>query len=293
MKVFLWKIVQKALPLGDNLLSRGLPDCACCIHCGELETAENLFFQCPFAQKVWSLDPLKSPISPSQENNFTRSLVNAKTMICLPPTGFHLGPIFPWLVWAIWTARNYLVFEDRPFSPENTIHKALSEAKEWQNAQSNIDTTKPHTRNQKPHRIYEDSVTCFTDGAWSLDTGIAGAGWIFLDSLGVELGSGQSAEKFVLSPTMAEALSIRYALNHALENRYTNLILKSDAQDLVLAITAQEPIKEIYGLLFDIHALASLFCSVSFVFVPRSQNSKADLLAKSAKSRLCPVSCPG
>ncbi|CAA7031280.1 unnamed protein product [Microthlaspi erraticum] len=88
---------------------------------------------------------------------------------------------------------------------------------------------------------------------------------------------------------MAEALSIRSALNHALENRYTKLVLKSDAQDLVLAITALEPIKEIYGLLFDIQALASLFTSVSFVFVPRSQNSKADLLAKSAKSRFCSV----
>ncbi|CAA7021482.1 unnamed protein product [Microthlaspi erraticum] len=110
---------------------------------------------------------------------------------------------------------------------------------------------------------------------------------------GVELGVGQSAESFVSSPTMAEALSIRSALNHALENRFTNLILKSDARDLVLAITAQEPIKEIYGLLFDIHALASLFTSVSFVFVPRAQNSKADLLAKAAKCRFFPVTRPG
>ncbi|CAA7031279.1 unnamed protein product [Microthlaspi erraticum] len=95
-------------------------------------------------------------------------------MICLPPTGLHLGPIFPWLVWAIWTARNYLTFEDRQFTPEDTVLKALVEAKEWQNAQSTIDTIKLHPRHQKSHRNYEDAITCFTDGAWSLDTGIAG-----------------------------------------------------------------------------------------------------------------------
>ncbi|CAA7042762.1 unnamed protein product [Microthlaspi erraticum] len=92
---------------------------------------------------------------------------------------------------------------------------------------------------------------------------------------------------------MAEALSIRSALNHALENRFTNLILKSYAQNLVLTLHSQEPIKEIYGLLFDIHALPSLFSSISFLFIPRSQNAKADSLAKSAKSQLTHVSVPG
>lgn len=155
MQVFLWKIVQKALPLGDNLLNGGLPDCACSVHCGELETAEYLFLHCPFAQKVWQLAPLKSPISPSLEDNLTRTLVNSKNIISLPPTGIHLEPIFPWIVWAIWTARNYLIFEDRPFTPEDTILKALIEAKDWQNAQLTIDIIKPHALNQKPHRTFK------------------------------------------------------------------------------------------------------------------------------------------
>ncbi|CAA7042763.1 unnamed protein product [Microthlaspi erraticum] len=143
MKVFLWKIVLKALPLGDNLLSRGLPDNACCVHCGDLETAEHLFFNCHFAQQVWSLTPLKTPINPSLVTSFTTSLVASKHMICLPPTGLNRGPIFPWLIWSIWTARNYLIFEERAFTPEETILKALLEAKEWQYAQNNIDISLP------------------------------------------------------------------------------------------------------------------------------------------------------
>lgn len=283
MKVFVWKNVQKALPLGENLLSRGLFDNACCIHCGELESAEHLFFQCEFAQKVWSLAPLKSPVDPSLNHSFLSSLTNSKKMICLPPTGIGEGPIFPWIIWAIWTARNYLVFEDRTFSPGETILKALIEARDWQQAQLTIENPTVHIRAQKPYLLHGDTVTCFTDGAWNADSGIAGSGWIFIDKSDIELGSGQDGERFISSPIMAEALSIRSALNHALEKGFTNLLLKSDAQDLIRALTAQETIKEIYGLMFDINALASLFISISFVFIPRSQNSKADTLAKLAK----------
>lgn len=99
-----------------------------------------------------------------------------------------------------------------------------------------------------------------------------GSGWIFTDSTGTELNHGQSAERFVASPMVAEALSIRSALNQALEFGITNLQLKSDAQDLIRAITSQEKIKENYGLLFDIKALASMFTSIYFSFIPRTEN---------------------
>ncbi|CAA7035631.1 unnamed protein product [Microthlaspi erraticum] len=207
-------------------------------------------------------------------------------MICLPPTGINQGPIFLWLVWAIWTTRNYLIFEERIFTPEATILKALVEAREWQLAQSKIETTKPHMQTQKTYRNGSATVTCFTDGSWNLDSRTAGSGWIFLDSTGTEIGEGQSAERFVSSSLMAEAISIRSALNNALEKGFNDLILKSDAQDLVLALTKQEPIKEIYGLLFDIHALASLFTLIAFTFILRSQNSKADSLGKAANSHI-------
>uniref|UniRef100_A0A1J3DDY9 RNase H type-1 domain-containing protein n=1 Tax=Noccaea caerulescens TaxID=107243 RepID=A0A1J3DDY9_NOCCA len=73
---------------------------------------------------------------------------------------------------------------------------------------------------------------------------------------------------------MTEALAIRSALNHALEEGFTSLHLKSDARDLIRALNSQEKIKEIYGLLFDIHALASMFSSIEFSFIPRSGNSQ-------------------
>ncbi|CAA7016425.1 unnamed protein product [Microthlaspi erraticum] len=80
-------------------------------------------------------------------------------------------------------------------------------------------------------------------------------------------------------------MTIRSALNHALEIRFTCIHLKSNVQDLIGAISSQEQIKEVYGILFDIQALASMFSSIRFSFIPRLENSSADCLAKNPKSR--------
>ncbi|CAA7019676.1 unnamed protein product [Microthlaspi erraticum] len=102
-----------------------------------------------------------------------------------------------------------------------------------------------------------------------------------------------SIRSFVTSLLMVEALSFRSALNHALEIGITTIHLKSDARDLVRAINMQEQIAEIYGILFDVKTLASMFSSISFSFISRSENDKADLLAKNAKSRPYSTSVTG
>uniref|UniRef100_A0A1J3JN06 RNase H type-1 domain-containing protein n=1 Tax=Noccaea caerulescens TaxID=107243 RepID=A0A1J3JN06_NOCCA len=81
---------------------------------------------------------------------------------------------------------------------------------------------------------------------------------------------------------MTEALAIKSAMSQALERGFLNLQLKSDAHNLVRTLTAQEKIKEIYSLLFNINSLVSLFTSISFLFILRAENHEADTLAKNA-----------
>lgn len=49
---------------------------------------------------------------------------------------------------------------------------------------------------------------------------------------------------------------------------------------LIRAINSKSQIKEIYGILQDIDRLSSLFASIHFQHITRSQNKEADLLAK-------------
>jgi len=43
-------------------------------------------------------------------------------------------PLYPWILWNIWIARNQMVFSDRVFTAEETLVKAILDAKVWSQA---------------------------------------------------------------------------------------------------------------------------------------------------------------
>ncbi|CAA7014099.1 unnamed protein product [Microthlaspi erraticum] len=97
LKVFIWKLCNGAIALGENLLSRGLECNAVCNRCGELETREHLLFHCYFAQQVWEMAPLsnRQPFSPQQ--SFFETLQTSKSWTTLPSTGITGAWSFPWI----------------------------------------------------------------------------------------------------------------------------------------------------------------------------------------------------
>ncbi|CAN7127395.1 unnamed protein product [Brassica rapa subsp. narinosa] len=88
---------------------------------------------------------------------------------------------------------------------------------------------------------------------------------------------------------MAEALAIRDALIKAKELNLHSIQLFSDSQVLVSALRSGLDVIEIAGVLLDIRNFATLFCPLSFIFVPRLENRQADSLARAALERLIAV----
>ena len=70
IQIFLWKILQGALPLGENLEKRGMRENTACVHCGDKETAHHLFVSCSFARKLWELAPISTHAIPSTNISF-------------------------------------------------------------------------------------------------------------------------------------------------------------------------------------------------------------------------------
>lgn len=120
LKLFLWKMVSRALPVGENLTARGVLEQPLCAYCGEPESCLHLFFLCKFAKKVWSLAPFTEPFTPSALSDITAALTTSLTQTCLPPIGISEGPLLPWILWTIWTTRNNKIFNDRAISEEET-----------------------------------------------------------------------------------------------------------------------------------------------------------------------------
>ena len=122
LKLFMWTILQNALPLGENLKRRSLLANTKCPRCDEEETAMHLFFECDFAKKVWELIPLKNAVHLAAEETFQGAINIFRRVSCLPPAGIS-EDILPWICWVIWTSRNNLIFENRRLSPEETATK--------------------------------------------------------------------------------------------------------------------------------------------------------------------------
>lgn len=137
-RFFLWKVMRGAVPVGQNLRERNINVNAACPFCGEDESTQHLFFTCTFASQIWSLAPFKSSLNLSDIHSFRVGLERCKSLTCLPPTGLGDAPLPPWILWRIWIARNQAIFNDHRESPQETISKAISLAREWQEAQLTV-----------------------------------------------------------------------------------------------------------------------------------------------------------
>ncbi|CAH2070400.1 unnamed protein product [Thlaspi arvense] len=70
LKLFMWKILQNAIPIGENLAKRGLLANKNCIRYGLPKTATHLFFHCDHAKEVWRRIPLREELDLSQAQTF-------------------------------------------------------------------------------------------------------------------------------------------------------------------------------------------------------------------------------
>lgn len=180
VKFLLWKAMKNALPVGENLKSRGINPLGSCPHCGEEESCLHLFFHCRYSQQVWSQAPFKLPVTLVQFTTVRMGLESFKKMVCLPPSGIESGNLCPWIMWMIWVNRNKKIFEQKQFSSLETLTQAIIWAKEWISAQ-----LQP-SRTQDPRPIRRDlvmgveTVRCFSDAAWRKESKEAGFGWLFL-----------------------------------------------------------------------------------------------------------------
>ncbi|KAG2249377.1 hypothetical protein Bca52824_089005 [Brassica carinata] len=132
VQTFLWRSMNGALPVGSVLLTRGLHAEAKCKRCGELETPLHLFLTCPFAARIWDRIPALFKPDASTITSVSNLLISNMRMINLPPTGLGTSPIYPWLYWHLWKARNILIFEDRSWTEAELVLKIIKDVRCWE-----------------------------------------------------------------------------------------------------------------------------------------------------------------
>ncbi|XP_056850920.1 uncharacterized protein LOC130506757 [Raphanus sativus] len=188
LKHFLWKIKSKALPVGANLLHRGIQVEGRCKRCGLIETERHVFLQCPFARRVWDLVPVMFKPDPSIITSPEALLQTSRRIVNLPPLGLGETDLYPWIFWYLWIGRNRLIFENREGSEQELARQV-----------SNLDV----------------EAQCFVDAAWNAGTSGGGFGCIFKDMSNKTFHRSSSNRSIVGSALIAEALAVKADLKAA------------------------------------------------------------------------------
>ncbi|XP_020877155.1 uncharacterized protein LOC110227404 [Arabidopsis lyrata subsp. lyrata] len=254
VKLFLWKTLVGAIPTGLQLVSKGMELDPRCVHCKEPESICHLIFNCSFAKQVWKLAPLVSLEEVPVFTEVHKGLSWLREKKVLPPTGLVFGPLYPWICWNIWLARNQRTFSNKSLSAVEMLLKAILDAREWQEAQDSIVPSSKSGRSlaQETYSCFPCSASVSSDAAWNQASNAAGLSWIF-DSQNMSLPQRHSAVcEFVSSPLMAECLAIRSALSSALDLGIQFLSLKIDCQVLAKAISSKSTVVEVHGVISDI-----------------------------------------
>ncbi|CAF1702982.1 unnamed protein product [Brassica napus] len=199
-----------------------------------------------------------------------------------PPTGLGKGPLGPWILWAIWSSRNQKLFQKRNFSTQETITKAIVDAKEWSEAQAKII---PETQRKNSTRSRgEFEVISRSDAAWKEELQAAGLAWSFYGSHNERFSSHIRFIALVISSLVAEGLAIHATMEHAIALRLKCVLFETDSLQLVTTIEEGSSFSNLYGIISDIYLLSNFFDSVSFRFCRRDVLSFVDSLAKQSLS---------
>ena len=323
LKMFLWKLKRRALPVGNNLAIRGITGDFLCKCCGEVENELHILLLCPYARRVWDLAPLHRKPREALITSVALVLEAARRFLPLPPIGLINSPLGPWILWQLRKSRNLRVFESRNQSEWDTISTAIMAAKEWQESQETLrgkasktplpdipleNPTHPFPRSEAPSQflplteasltmfpstedlIYElppsEVVSCFVDAAWSANTGFCGMGWLFKSSNNQVLHQGSASRTHSPSALASEALAMKSALSAASRMDLTSIYVYSDSKVLLSLLTTETSMNELQGILHDIAFLRRSFSHIKFFFVSRKFNVLANALAKTALSVL-------
>ncbi|KAG7535395.1 Endonuclease/exonuclease/phosphatase superfamily [Arabidopsis thaliana x Arabidopsis arenosa] len=285
IKHFIWQSASGCLATCQRLADRHLGTDRTCPKCGTFaETINHVLFECPPAFQAWSLSqiPIIPNVFPSRSlfSNLDYLFWRAKELGGREETLRN----FPWIMWFIWKARNSKVFENTDIHPSDTIQHALKEAESFRVARARETILNPQPVPVLQVHHSNDSFICRIDGSWVESCTLSGIGWI-VESNGNMQHVGLRSFRRCLSPLHTEFESLLWAMRSLTTLSILDVVFETDCLELTHVLDTPDEWPAFASELEDFSSLKSLFPSFMLSFIPRSYNTRADCLAKKARSR--------
>ncbi|KAJ4805093.1 Ribonuclease H-like superfamily protein [Rhynchospora pubera] len=193
VRLFLWKIINNALPIGGTFAAKmGFLSPLCHVCNSGSEIATHALFFCQFARSFW----FASPFSVRFE-----SMPDDPTMLLFHVTSILQGFLFTSFanhLWALWKFRCKHICEGAPLIVD-PILKMAEYYNRLSRITSNLTIPKPlrHIWTAQAPNLHE-GFNCFVDGSF-ISTGSAGWAYLLLNGenlIQYELQSGESLSAF-------------------------------------------------------------------------------------------------
>ncbi|KAG7559082.1 Reverse transcriptase domain [Arabidopsis thaliana x Arabidopsis arenosa] len=285
IKHFIWQSASGCLATCQRLADRHLGTDRTCPKCGTFEeTINHVLFECPPAYQAWSLSqiPIIPNVFPSRSlfTNLDYLFWRAKELGGREETLRN----FPWIMWFIWKARNSKVFENTDIHPSDTVQHALKEAESFRVARARETILNPQPGPVLQDHHPNDSIICRIDGSWVEFCSLSGIGWI-VESNGNMQHIGLRSFRRCLSPLHTEFESLLWAMRSLTTLSIFDAVFETDCLELTQVLDTPDEWPAFASELEDFSSLKSLFPSFTLSFIPRCNNTRADCLAKKARSR--------
>ncbi|KAG2327931.1 hypothetical protein Bca52824_010659 [Brassica carinata] len=290
LRHFLWSISSKAISITENLQRRNIPVDPYCVRCCDIvETANHLFFQCPYAQQVWRQSGLMIPTLHDSHISIDDKLLMLLHLSkdSAIPRNVRLRPI--WILWRLWKSRNELIFNSKVIPHEVCFTLAVSDVHEWVSCTAHLETGVSPARQQTQPMQYRSSkwkkppmgwVKCNYDSSHRNDNTPSGMGWIIRSCNGTFLHCGHGLFEGRTTVVESEATSLIWAMQACLSLGYRNIIFEGDNLQLKNVLQDNESNIKLQNLKSSIMGLQQGFARSRFDHCKREANGCADKLAK-------------
>lgn len=244
IKMFLWKAVSGALPVTDNLLSRGMKIDSRCQICGmEGESINHVLFTCTLARQFWAICNFPRPHSDFSVSSIYSNIFYVLKAKDIPSIPLNISRAGPWIIWNIWKNRNSHFFEGCVTKAPDFLEKVYEEANHWfliktiekEEKAIDLDRKKKIMFGWKPPP--SGWIKCDIGSAWSSSKNESGASWVLRDSDGNVLLHGRRSFSAIYSRMDASMESWLWAIDSLKNLHFGSIIFASDDKDLVAAVT--------------------------------------------------------
>ncbi|KAJ3684995.1 hypothetical protein LUZ61_014159 [Rhynchospora tenuis] len=279
IRLFLWKLINNALPLKGTCASRLRQQISTCHVCEEgPDMALHALFHCPFAETYWFAT------QPSlRVNNLPPEVLGLLYTVCQSMQG-SLFVQFANNLWALWKSRCSHIYEGSPLSA-SSVSKLAANYNGWSRLVSSMKIPKP--LNFLWDRAEHDATvgfSCYVDGSFSSPNKGGWAYTMFYNGLlqQYELGSGNAYSVFG-----TEIKAMHMAVKAAMQLGVQNGIFFTDCWQLQQILEGRLNLDSVPWQ--DFHDAVELISSFrlhtgySCSFVPRENNLESHQLANYAR----------